>query len=218
MSRLEFLSLSQDSEIDHFLECFKKYVNVKLPAAYAKSGDVIGVFKGGEMIGGYMLITKGPFRSMAFVPDEIKKNLPTLRECSRTDFVEVNGFWVSEAYRRSHESLQMWLKLRKDILATKASYLLLFYNAQAKGLSQFYEKAMNPRLVYRGKPMENATATTSYAEVTISMVSRLDVRLCLYRGISHLLSKRMLKIPSKSLHSQSGDSVDGRRIKIVGSR
>jgi hypothetical protein len=189
VSNLEFRVLTTDAEIDHFLECFKNFVKVKLPESYSRNGSVIGVFKKNEMIGGYMLITKGPFRSLAFVPDEVKKNLRLLHDVNGTDFVEVNGFWVHEKYRRSRESLQMWLQLRKDVLATKASHLLLFYNSQAKGLAQIYESVMNPRVIYQGAPFANSVATTSHQEVTISLVSRLDVRLSIYRGLGRIITR-----------------------------
>lgn len=191
MSKLEFRILTSDAAIDHFLECFKKFVKVKLPEEYARSGDVIGVFKQNEMIGGYMIITRGPFRALAFVPDEVKKNFRNLRLAGQTDFVEVNGFWVDERYRGSRESLQMWFQIRKSVLDSKASHLLLFYNSQAKGLAHIYEAALNPQLIYQGPPVINSFATTSHSEVKVSLVSRLDVRLGIYRGLGLIINRRI---------------------------
>jgi hypothetical protein len=188
---LEYRTLTQDHEIEAFLESFKRYVNVKLPTAYANCGKVIGVFKGEDMIGGYMIITRGPFRALTLIPDEVKQNMPLLKNGSASDFVEVNGFWVKEAYRRSAESLQMWLRVRKEVLRSKASYFLIFYNTQATGLAQIYEDILDPELIYQGAPAANSK-TSSHAQITVGISTRLKVRLSIYRGIPRIMNRKIL--------------------------
>ncbi|HET9236689.1 MAG TPA: hypothetical protein VFO10_05540 [Oligoflexus sp.] len=192
MSRLQFRTLSEVADIDAFLEQFKHYVNVKLPESYARNGSVVGAYNGQELIGGYMLITHGPFRAFAFVPDEVKDGLDIIKNASGSDFVEVNGFWVKESYRGSAKSAEIWLEIRRNVLASKASHLLLFYNSKAKGLAQMYQDFMKPATIYQGPPAVQQGAATAHAEITVGMVSRLNMRMALYRGLGSVIARKIL--------------------------
>jgi hypothetical protein len=198
MSRLHFRILSEDADIDAFLDYFKQYVHVKLPESYARNGKVVGAYDGTELIGGYMLITSGPFRAFAFVPDEVKEGLDIIHNASSTDFVEVNGFWVKESYRGTAKSAEIWLEIRRNILATKASHLLLFYNSKAKGLAQMYQDFMKPEIIFQGPPVVQQGAATAHAEITVGMVSRLNMRMALYRGLGSVIARKMLSFVTPS--------------------
>jgi hypothetical protein len=198
MSRLQFRALTKDADIDGFLEHFKRYVNIKLPESYARSGTVVGAFDGDDMIGGYMLVARGPYRALAFVPDEVKEQVSILKNASSTDFIEVNGFWVKENYRGSAKSAEIWLDIRRNVLATKASHLLLFYNAKAKGLGQMYQDYMKPETIYRGAPASNQGVTTAHAEITVGMVSRLNMRLAFYRALGKIMARKLLSYATPS--------------------
>ena len=70
MEALKFKTLTDERDIDLFLSRFESYVGVKLPYDYAQRSTFVAGFKGDEMVGGYMLVTKPDFRSLMFVPDE----------------------------------------------------------------------------------------------------------------------------------------------------
>ena len=72
MEAIKFKTLSKESEIDMYLSKFEGFVGVRLPYDYSMRSTIVGAFKGEEMIGGYMLVTKPQFRSLMFVPDQVK--------------------------------------------------------------------------------------------------------------------------------------------------
>ena len=73
MEALKFRRLQSDIEIDRYLKKFEGFVKVKLPYNYSTSSEIVGMFRGDSMIGGYMLVTKPIFRSLMFVPDDVKR-------------------------------------------------------------------------------------------------------------------------------------------------
>jgi hypothetical protein len=70
--------------------------------------------------------------------------------------------------------------------------MLLFYNAQAKGLARIYEEILKPERIYQGAPAISPTVSTAHAAITVGMVSRLNMRLCFYRGLGWVMGRKLM--------------------------
>ncbi|WP_141731800.1 hypothetical protein [Oligoflexus tunisiensis] len=77
-------------------------------------------------------------------------------------------------------------------MVTLERLLTIFYNSQATGLAQIYEDVLNPECLYQGEPAINNIATTSHAQVTVGISTRLKVRLSIYRAMSRILNRKIL--------------------------
>ena len=73
MDAIKFKTLTTESEIEKYISKFEGFVGVRLPYDYTIRSRIIGVFKGDEMVGGYMLVTKPEFRNLIFIPLILKE-------------------------------------------------------------------------------------------------------------------------------------------------
>lgn len=51
---------------------------------------------------------------------------------------------------------------------------------------------LKPERIYQGAPASSTGATTAHAEITVGMVSRLNMRLCFYRGLGWVMGRKIL--------------------------
>ena len=124
MEAMKFRTLTTDSEIEFFLTRFESYVGVKLPYDYAERSTFVAGFKGSEMVAGYMLVTKPEFRSLMFVPDDVKRSHEFFKY-DPYDMMEINGLWMSASLKTAAEQFSVWLHLILSAFKCRKQYVML---------------------------------------------------------------------------------------------
>ena len=118
MTKLVFKQLTQENEIDIALDRIEHYSNVRLPSEYVRRCNITGGFYNGQLASIYMLVTEPAFRSISFIPDEIKKTNPFFNE-DQYNMVEINGLWISPSLKTPMLQVSVWGHLIKDIFLCK---------------------------------------------------------------------------------------------------
>lgn len=150
MEKLTFRELIDEQEESLFLDKVENYTNVRLPLDYARRSKIVGVFLQEKMVGGYMLVTKPNFRSLMFVPSDVKKASRFFQK-DPFEMMEVNGLWIGPAVRSPRAQFLVWLHLIKDIFLAKKKYLLLMSNNCNENIKNIHGLT-DPELVYEGSP------------------------------------------------------------------
>lgn len=187
MAKLDFREIVDNSELELFLLRFMDYVGVKLPSQYVSRGTVVGVYLQNRLVGGYMLISTPPFRSLLFVPDSVKESNPRISAIS-SDALEINGLWISASLRSPDLQLAVWFHLVSKIFLSKKKYVLLLRNSHNRTMERLLGLA-KPELIYEGAPMLMAGEVT-HGRIQVSITSRWKILLFSYKYWYELKDRR----------------------------
>ncbi len=174
MEAIKFKTLSKESEIDLYLSKFEGFVGVRLPHDYSLRSTIVGAFKGDDMIGGYMLVTKPQFRSLMFVPDQVKEQGRFFKN-DQYEMMEVNGVWLSAAVKSAADQYRFWMKMIVDIFMARKKYILLMADLRNANVRNIHGMT-NPELLYEGPPMLMAGAR-SHSSIRVSYTTRWQMIL-----------------------------------------
>ncbi len=174
MEAIKFKTLSKESEIDLYLSKFEGFVGVRLPHDYSLRSTIVGAFKGDDMIGGYMLVTKPQFRSLMFVPDQVKEQGRFFKN-DQYEMMEVNGVWLSAAVKSAADQYRFWMKMILDIFMARKKYILLMADLRNANVRNIHGMT-NPELLYEGPPMLMAGAR-SHSSIRVSYTTRWQMIL-----------------------------------------
>lgn len=169
MEAIKFRTLETDQEIDFFINRFESYVGVKLPYDYSQRSEVIAGFKGSDMVCGYMLVTEPSYRSLMFIPDDVKNTHPFFKNDSY-DMMEINGVWISASLKEISEHFRVWMRMVWDILKCRKQYILLMANKRNTNIRNVHAMTGATDL-YEGEPMLMA-GVNSHASIRVSYTTR----------------------------------------------
>jgi len=169
MEAIKFRTLKTESEVEFFLSRFESYVGVKLPCDYAQRSKFVAGFKGEEMVAGYMLVTKPDFRSLMFVPDQVKREHDFFRNDSY-DMVEINGVWMSASLKTASEQFSVWVKLILDAFKCRKQFVLLMANQRNNNIRHVHAMT-GAQDIYEGEPML-MSGEKSHSTIRVSYTKR----------------------------------------------
>lgn len=178
MEAIKFRTLKTDSEVEFFLGRFESYVGVKLPYDYAQRSKFVAGFKGEEMVAGYMLVTKPDFRSLMFVPDQVKRDHDFFRNDSY-DMMEINGVWMSAALKTASEQFSVWVKLILDAFKCRKQFVLLMANQRNINIRHVHAMT-GAHDIYEGEPML-MSGEKSHSTIRVSYTTRWSLLINLPR-------------------------------------
>lgn len=174
MEAIKFKTLTNDQDIDMFLSRFESYVGVKLPYDYAQRSTFVAGFKGDEMVGGYMLVTKPEFRSLMFVPDAVRAEHDFFNNDSY-DMMEINGVWMSASLKTAAEQFGIWLRLILDAFKCRKQFVLLMANQRNLNIRHVHAMT-GAKDIYEGEPMLMA-GEKSHSTIRVSYTTRWSLLL-----------------------------------------
>lgn len=174
MEAIKFKTLTNEQDIDLFLSRFESYVGVKLPYDYAQRSTFVAGFKGEEMVGGYMLVTRPEFRSLMFVPDAVRAEHEFFKNDSY-DMMEINGVWMSASLKTAAEQFGIWLRLILDAFKCRKQYVLLMANQRNLNIRHVHAMT-GAKDIYEGEPMLMA-GEKSHSTIRVSYTTRWSLLL-----------------------------------------
>lgn len=184
--RLIFRTIKSDDETSKVLDKIESYSGVRLPIDYASNAKIVGVFLHNQLSACYMLVTKPSFRSLAFVPDQVKKT-GELFQKDPYEMMEVNGLWIGPAIKKPTMQLQIWTHLIIDIFKSRKKYVLLMRDSRTKSMRKFINMA-NPISLYKGAPFLMA-GDKSHEDIQVSYTTRWKIVLNSHKYIAELWNR-----------------------------
>lgn len=185
MEAITYRTLTTDAEIELYMRRFGNHVKVKLPHEYIARSKVVGAFRGENMVAGYMLVTKPAFRSLSFVPDEIKKSNRFFRN-EEYEMMEVNALWIGASVKSPTEQFGIWLHMLKDVFTCRKKYVLLMADPRNSNICRIHGM-MGKKELYEGPAFRMAgmqthdTITVGYA-TRWSLIRNMPKYLAEYRS------------------------------------
>lgn len=195
MDAIKFRTLTTESEIEKYISKFEGFVGVRLPYDYTMRSKIVGAFKGEDMVGGYMIVTKPEFRSLMFVPDSVREGSDFFRN-EKYEMMEVNGVWISASLKSAADQFQIWINLVLDIFFAKKKYVLLMADLRNGNVRNIHSMT-NPELLYEGPPML-MSGDKSHSTIRVSYTTRWQM---------------LLNIPRYWMESKSREKRFNKRLK-----
>ncbi len=187
MDKLIFKTLVSNDEIDLVLNKVERYSGVRLPIVYAKNSKIVGVFLHNNLVACYMLVTRPGFRSIMFLPDNIRSSVE-LSSIDEFEMMEVNGLWIGPALKTPILQIRVWLQLVKDIFMCKKRFVLLMRDSRNSCMERFFDMA-NPRKLYSGQPFQSAENST-HASIEVSYTTRWKIVLNIHKYLRELADRQ----------------------------
>ena len=178
MESIKFRTLTSEQDIERFLCKFEDYVNVKLPYDYSSRSRIIAGFVGDEMVAGYMLVTRPEYRSLMFIPDEVRSSHEFFRN-DEYEMMEVNGVWIGPSLKTASERFQVWINMIWDTFMCKKQYVLMMSNARNENMKHLHSLTAT-QMVYEGPPMLMAGQKT-HSTIRLSYTTRWQLLLSIPR-------------------------------------
>lgn len=151
---------------------FNKHVAIIL--AQRVINDLLCNDDNGQLASIYLLVTEPEFRSISFIPDEIKKTNPFFNE-DQYNMVEINGLWISPSLKTPMLQVSVWGHLIKDIFLCKKKHVLLMRNSKTKSMERFLNM-VNPEILYEGEPNQMSGQKT-HQMIEVSHSTRWSIIL-----------------------------------------
>lgn len=176
---MHFKCLKQDQELTEFQVNFEKNITersqnkhpVTLPMDYLKKAKVIGVFnKNREMVAGWVLNFKAPFRILDAIPPEHYAKNKFLQKTSEKDLCEITCIWRSSKISSLHFGLVVWPRVILSCVNSKRRYII-GGNLQNKTRA-LYEVA-SPLMIYNGPSASSHTHSNDDVHVFAFTRSRM---------------------------------------------
>lgn len=187
MEKLDFKTITRKEELDLVLDKIENYTGVRLPMDYVNRSKVVGVFSQEKLVAGYLLVTTPHFRSLLFVPDQVKKEDAFFSE-NVYEMMEVNGLWISPALKTPGLQVRVWVHLIKDIFLSRKKYVLLMRNSKNKSMEKLLGMA-NPKKLFCGKP-ELMAGEKTHDSIEVGFTTRWSILLNSHKYLMELFRRQ----------------------------
>lgn len=137
------LSLARPSELRTYQNILAEKISVRFPIEYLERSHVRLLRLHGEILGGYTIVLKGPFRVVESLPDEIQAQLTTKKLC------EATGMWLSPKVSNPLIVSRFWLQFCLDLLFSGKSECIYSYSLRSSRLTKVYSYS-EPKILFRG--------------------------------------------------------------------
>lgn len=168
---MRFRRLKQDEELIEFQSNFEKNINdrsqnkhpVTLPMDYIKRSKVIGVFnKNNEMVAGWILNFKPPFRILEAIPAEERAKNKFLQKTPEKDLCEATGIWRSPKISSLHFGLVVWPRVILSCVNSKRRYII---SGSLQNKTRDLYEVGSPLMIYKGPSVSVHTHSTDDVHV-----------------------------------------------------
>lgn len=187
MEKLDYKIITTKKETELVLDKIENYSGVRLPLDYANRSKIVGVFLHNQLAACYMLVSKPDFRSLFFVPDNIKKENKFFNNDSY-EMMEVNGLWIGPALKKPSTQVRVWLHLVKDIFMCRKRFVLLMQNSRNKSMDRFMNMA-KLNSIYAGPPLLRSGEQT-HNSIKVSYTTRWSILLNTHKYILELRQRQ----------------------------
>lgn len=187
MSQIEMKPIDAE-QLEEFLDRCGSVEGVRYPTSYIKEqGEAWGVFRHGELLGGYVIIVKVPFRTTSFLAAH---GIP--HDYSDDELIELGGVWMEKAFRQKRYTTPLWLHMTSRIKANNKNFVIYGYSLQKKGLQKLYA-AGNPHILFRGfTATGEGLKTHSTASIEVINTSRATAAI-FFKALGRVFTLKLVK-------------------------
>lgn len=199
MEKLAFREIETRNETELFIEKFRNSAGVRLPLNYVENSQTIGVFLHDKLVAGYMIVTKPGYRSLMFVPDEVKKSNKFFQS-SQHDMLEVNGLWIGPSIKTPQQQFRVWFHMAMKVITSRKKYVLLMSNSKNKNI-QALHGLIKSVPIYEGSP-NLMVGDESHETIKVGFTTPWDCFACIPKYWVAVVKNRQRRLRLKMISKQ----------------
>lgn len=199
MEKLAFREIETRVETELFIEKFQVSAGVRLPLDYVENSQTIGVFLHDKMVAGYMIVTRPGYRSLMFVPDEVK-NSNDFFENNQNDMLEVNGLWIGPSIKTPKQQFRIWFHMARNVITSRKKYVLLMSNSKNKNIQSLHGLIKSVP-VYEGSP-NLMIGDESHETIKVGYTTPWDCFACIPKYWVAVVANRQRRLRLKMVSRQ----------------
>jgi hypothetical protein len=148
---MEFKIATSESELLHLQENIAQVTGGNIPHTYYQHGKVMVCYNNEqEMLGGYVIISSPPFRSLYTLAHLPEAYISLFKQASLADILEMPALWIKQDVMSPREKAKFFQTLLLDVCSYNRSYLLYVYNYNRPELHKLYGR-MKPKVLFQGQ-------------------------------------------------------------------
>src|SRR5688500_13089633 len=137
--------LEGDAELTEYRERYAAQSGYRVPLDYLRRSTVYGFRRRGVLIGGVVMATDRPLRTLDRIPEAERPGVAALLPDG--DVVELTCLWLAPDLRHGWRSALLWAGLFRELGRQGRAHTL--FGTEAPGLQRLY-RAARPDVVYEG--------------------------------------------------------------------
>lgn len=196
--RLVFRSIKTTRELEEFQQSYATWSGLTLPLDFLATCEVTGVFRGEELLGGWVLTAHGRSRAVELLrtalPDPSLAARRVVADWEAQLVTELTGVWLDPRQCGHALAGRFWLELSRQIVHQHAPYVIFGFKMENKGLERLYGR-VQPVTIHRGPVRTSGDRLNSFANVTIQIAKRQDFKWVVLRGLLYLGARALRRHP-----------------------
>jgi hypothetical protein len=140
-------TLSIDSELESFARTFESHGGNGVAPDYLRQARVRGFFRGDELVAGYVLNSRAPYRYSSWIPAQIGAELQQRGYLIEATCAELTCMWMGKGLRKLERN-RIYVQLVADAFRSGKRFILA--GSTVEKLARI-QKCTLPKTVYRGE-------------------------------------------------------------------
>ncbi len=173
-----------------YVEAVEATIGVRLPSEYLARGRTTGLVENGEVVGGFTVIARPPFRSLLQLPDRERANIEQALQRAGGRVVEANGLFLKRSVSDPEVIVSFWRALVAELNWADASSVVLSHSAESAKLQRLYAP-LRAVTLYSGPVRRlEGMAAPDVERVLLTTVSAIENVTCSQQWLSARIEAR----------------------------
>lgn len=140
-----------------FRDAYAAASGYEVPLEYLSSQQVFGCVRDDRLVGGFVLGTQTPFRTLNRIPEPARSEVAA--QLDLDDTLELACLWLAPELRKGRHSVRFWLLFARAVTAQPRRAVVM--GTEAAGLRRLYEGG-GPTLLYDGPVTVDGKSTCGW--------------------------------------------------------
>ena len=181
--------LTSATELEAFAKTFEAMGGTAVPIDYLLQAQPRGFFRGRELVAGYVLNTRAPFRYASWIPEAPRGGIAGRGLLVEPTSAELTCIWMAKGGLTKLERDNVYV--RSGIDALRSGKRFIFGGSRVDALARSQKRVLS-NTVYAGRATFDAPCEIYYASRSIMIFNMIAVAVATYaQDLGRLASRRL---------------------------
>jgi hypothetical protein len=186
--------LTSATELEAFAKTFEAMGGTAVPIDYLRQSRPRGFFRGSELVAGYVLNTKAPFRYASWIPEGPRGEIAPRGFLVEPTSAELTCIWMAKGKLTKLERDNVYV--RSGIDAFRSGKRFVFGGSRVDALARSQKRVLS-NTIYSGRATFNAPCEIYYAPRGMMVFNMIAAAFATYaQDLGRLASQRLSRVAS----------------------
>ncbi len=181
--------LTSATELEAFARTFEGMGGTAVPIDYLLQAQPRGFFRGRELVAGYVLNTRAPFRYASWIPEGPRGEIARRSLLVEPTSAELTCIWMAKGKLTKLERDNVYV--RSGIDAFRSGKAFIFGGSRVDALARSQKRVLS-NTVYSGRATFDAPCEIYYASRSLMLFNMIAAAIATYaQDLGRLASRRL---------------------------